>query len=337
MKAVVLYSPKRVEIKEVKTPVPKENEALIKVRSAGICGSDIGAYRGLNPLVSYPRVLGHEIAGEISEIGENAIGLKVGDHVILDPYKYCRQCYPCSIGRTNCCENLQVIGVHIDGGMQEYIAYPVNMLIKVPIAMSWDYVPLAEPLTIALHAVHRTRFKAGEHIAINGAGAVGLLIAMSSIAYGGIPILIDLVEERLDYAEQLGIVNTIDISKQDLIKRIFEITNGRMAEVVVEASGSNVAIRNTLDMVSYAGRIAFTGWPKKETSLPTDIITKKELDILGSRVSVGEFEEAIELIYSEKIKANAILSKVISLEQIPEIIQEQAEHPERYIKVNALM
>ena len=337
MKAVVLYSPKKVGIKDIQMPVPKENEALIKVRAAGICGSDIGAYKGLNPLVSYPRVLGHEIAGEICEIGQNSHGLNVGDHVILDPYQYCGKCYPCSIGRTNCCENLNVIGVHINGGMQEYIAYPTDMLIKVPKEMSWEYVPLAEPLTIALHAIHRSRLKAGEHIAINGAGAIGLFIAMCSVSYKGIPILIDLVEERLSFARQLGVANTIDISKQNLIKNLGTITEGRMAEVVVEASGSNAAIRNTFDMVSYAGRIALTGWPKKETSLPTDLITKKELDILGSRVSVGEFKEAIDLIYSEKIKARSILSRVVSLEEIPELIQEQAEHPEKYIKVNALL
>ncbi len=337
MKAVLLESAQNIIIKEIKKPVPKENEALIKVRSAGVCGSDIGAYRGLNPLVTYPRIIGHEIAGEIVEIGKNNNGFKDGDHVILDPYKYCRECYPCSIGRTNCCENLKVIGVHIDGGMQEYIAYPQNMLIKVPKNISWELVPLAEPLTIALHAIHRTKLKFGEHIAINGAGAIGVLMAMSAVSYGAIPIMIDIVEERLAFAREQGVTKTINIMEENLIETLREMTNGRMAEVVVEASGANSAIRSTLDMASYAGRIALTGWPKKETSLPTDMITKKELDVLGSRVSVGEFEEALELISSGKVNVKAILSKVVKLDEIPKMVKEQSEHPDRYLKINALL
>ena len=337
MKAVTLESPEKILLKDVAEPVVGKDEALVRIRAAGICGSDIGAYRGVNPLVTYPRIIGHEIAGEIVEIGDNPRDLKSGDHVILDPYLYCGKCYPCTIGRTNCCENLNVIGVHVDGGMQEYVSYPKDMLVPVPKEMKWEHVPLAEPLTIGLHAIHRTNLKAGEHIAINGAGAIGILIAMSAMSYGAIPIMVDLVDERLEFAKKNGIANTINILKQDLVETIRDMTGGRMAEVVVEASGANAAIRNTLDMVSYAGRIALTGWPKKETSLPTDIITKKELNIYGSRVSVGEFEEAIELISAGKVNAKAILSKVISIDEVPRMLMEQSDHPDRYLKINALL
>lgn len=336
MKAVLLESPNSIRIEHVDMPRRNKNEALVKIKAAGICGSDIGAYRGNNPLVSYPRIIGHEIAGEIVEIDDNPKNLKAGDRVILDPYIYCGKCYPCSIGRTNCCEDLKVIGVHIDGGMQEYVAYPSNMLVPVPDSLAWEHVPLAEPVTIALHAIHRVRLREGEHIAINGAGAIGILVALCARAYGAIPVLVDIVGERLEFAKSLGIKNTIDLSDQDLLKTLSEMTNGRMAEAVVEASGSNAAIRNTLDMASYAGRIALTGWPKKETSLPTDKITKKELDIYGSRTSAGEFEEAIELITSGKVKAQAILSKVVGLDDIPQMVMEISEHPEQYLKVNAL-
>lgn len=335
MKAVLLESPRKIGMKDVPEPERKNGEALVRVRSASICGSDIGAYKGLNPLVRYPRILGHEIAGEIVETSGDDSKLKRGDHVIVDPYRYCGACYPCSIGRTNCCEDLKVIGVHIDGGMQEYISYPENMLILVPKNMPWELVPLAEPLTIALHAIHRTKLQPGEHIAINGAGAIGMLIALSAISYGAHPILIDMVDARLAFAKQLGIRHTINIAKQDLLKTIGEITNGRMAEVVVEASGSNEAIRNTLNMVSYAGRIALTGWPKSETPVSTDIITRKEVDVLGSRVSVGEFNEAIDLIDSNKVDVAAIISKIVALEEIPQMLAEQAEFPDRYLKIVA--
>ena len=198
MKAVYMEKPWNIEISDVQMPKPKEGEALLRVKSAGICGSDIGAFRGTNGLVSYPRIIGHEIAGEVISIPENnKNGIKPGDRVIVDPYLYCGHCYPCSIGRTNCCVDLKVLGVHVDGGMAEYFCHPADMLLKVPDDMPWDIIPLAEPLTIALHGIHRLNLKAGEHIAINGAGPIGLLAAMVALHYGAEPIMIDLVKERL--------------------------------------------------------------------------------------------------------------------------------------------
>ncbi|MBN2558199.1 MAG: alcohol dehydrogenase catalytic domain-containing protein [Clostridia bacterium] len=337
MKAVFLEAPGSIGIRDMAEPIYEAGMALIKVRAAGICGSDIAAYRGTNPLVTYPRIIGHEIAGEIIRIGDNPKGLKEGGRVILDPYLYCGKCYPCSLGRTNCCETLRVIGVHVDGGMRGYMLYPQNMLIPVPDGIEWEHIPLAEPLTIALHAIHRTRLKAGEHVVINGAGAIGVLTAMCAKAYGAIPIITDLVEERLEFAKENGIPFAINPLANDPMKIISDITNGRMAEVVVEASGAGGAIRAALDMVSYAGRIALTGWPREETSLPTGMITKKEIDIYGSRTSAGEFEEALMLLSSGKVDAPAILSKVISMDGIPAIVAEQSAHPERYLKVNALI
>ena len=337
MKAVYIEKPWSVEEKEIEKPQAKENEALLKIYAAGICGSDIGAFRGTNGLVSYPRVIGHELAGEILSIPEdNPKGLKVGDHVVVDPYLYCGHCYPCSIGRTNCCTDLKVLGVHIDGGMSEYFAHPANMLIKVPEDMPWDIIPMAEPLTIALHGLHRLQLKAGEHIAINGAGTIGLMAALTAIHYGAEPILIDLVEERLAFAKELGVKYVINLKTDDLLERIAEYTNGRMAECVMEASGANAAIRSTLDMVSHAGRIIFTGWPKKETLLPTDLITKKEIDIRGARTSAGEFEEAVDLIYYNKVPIRALLTKVVSVDEAPETLRDIEKNPGNYLKVNVL-
>ncbi len=337
MRVTALQKPKEISTIEAPVPTRKPSEALIRVRAAGICGSDIAAYRGMNPLVSYPRVIGHEVAGEIEEIDQNSQGLKKGDRVILDPYLYCGHCYPCSIKRNNCCENLKVIGVHVDGGMKEFIAHPADMLISVPDTISWAHIPLAEPMTIALHALHRTKLKNNEYIAINGAGTIGLLTAIIAKTYGAEPILIDLVEERLAMSRALGIVHTINPIKQRLLPALQALTDGRMPEVVVEASGANQAIRNTLDMVSYAGRIALTGWPKSETSMPTDLITKKELDICGSRNSAGEFEEAIRLLSSGEVNAQAIISQYITFDEIPDMVEELSDHPERYLKVNVLL
>ena len=337
MKAVYMEKPWNIEISDVQMPKPKEGEALLRVKSAGICGSDIGAFRGTNGLVSYPRIIGHEIAGEVISIPENnKNGIKPGDRVIVDPYLYCGHCYPCSIGRTNCCVDLKVLGVHVDGGMAEYFCHPADMLLKVPDDMPWDIIPLAEPLTIALHGIHRLNLKAGEHIAINGAGPIGLLAAMVALHYGAEPIMIDLVKERLDFAKSLGVQYTINLRDEDLVEKVSEYTNGRMAECVMEASGANSAIRATLDIVSHAGRIALTGWPKQETPIPTDMITRKEVDVRGARTSAGEFPEAIDLIYHQKVDARRILTKVISIDEAPETIRDIEKNPGNYMKVNIL-
>lgn len=337
MKAVYMEKPWNIEISDVQMPKPKEGEALLRVKSAGICGSDIGAFRGTNGLVSYPRIIGHEIAGEVISIPENnKNGIKPGDRVIVDPYLYCGHCYPCSIGRTNCCVDLKVLGVHVDGGMAEYFCHPADMLLKVPNDMPWDIIPLAEPLTIALHGIHRLNLKAGEHIAINGAGPIGLLAAMVALHYGAEPIMIDLVKERLDFAKSLGVRYTINLREEDLVEKVSEYTNGRMAECVMEASGANSAIRATLDIVSHAGRIALTGWPKQETPIPTDMITRKEVDVRGARTSAGEFPEAIDLIYHQKVDARRILTKVISIDEAPETIRDIEKNPGNYMKVNIL-
>lgn len=332
-----MEKPWNIEISDVQMPKPKEGEALLRVKSAGICGSDIGAFRGTNGLVSYPRIIGHEIAGEVISIPENnKNGIKPGDRVIVDPYLYCGHCYPCSIGRTNCCVDLKVLGVHVDGGMTEYFCHPADMLLKVPDDMPWDIIPLAEPLTIALHGIHRLNLKAGEHIAINGAGPIGLLAAMVALHYGAEPIMIDLVKERLDFAKSLGVQYTINLREEDLVEKVSEYTNGRMAECVMEASGANSAIRATLDIVSHAGRIALTGWPKQETPIPTDMITRKEVDVRGARTSAGEFPEAIDLIYHQKVDARRILTKVISIDEAPETIRDIEKNPGNYMKVNIL-
>jgi threonine dehydrogenase-like Zn-dependent dehydrogenase len=314
-------------------PEPKKDEALIKVKAVGICGSDIGAYRGANGLVTYPRVLGHEIAGEIVSIPENDKGLVPGDRVVVDPYLYCGHCYPCSIGRTNCCTDLKVLGVHVDGGMAEYFCHPASMLVKIPDGMSYVQAAMAEPLTISLHGIHRGALKAGEFCTIIGAGPIGLVAGMIAQEYGGKAILVDLVQERLDFAKKLGIAHVINASSENPLQRIEAITGGTMSQLVMECSGANVSVRNTLDFVSHAGRVTLTGWPKKETSLPTDLITKKEIDIRGARTSAGEFEEALELIRSKRVDMTKILTKTVSLDEVPQTIADIEKNPGQYLKV----
>ena len=334
MKAIKLEKPWDVACVEMEKPVPKAGEALIRIVTAGICGSDIGAFRGTNGLVSYPRVIGHELAGIVESIpADNKNGIKVGDRVVVDPYLYCGHCYPCSIGRTNCCTDLKVLGVHVDGGMAEYFCHPADMLIKIPEGMTWEQAAMAEPLTISLHGIHRGGLKAGEFCAVYGAGPIGLVAGMVAQAYGAHAIVIDLVQERLDFAKSVGIEYVINSGKEDPVAKVAEITGGMMAQQVMECTGANPCIRGTLDLVSNAGRITLTGWPKKETSLPTDMITKKEVDIRGARTSAGEFQEALELIATRRVDMNKILTKTVSMDEAAETIIDIEKNPGNYMKV----
>jgi len=338
MKVITLDSPLKIGIKNIPMSERKnDNEVLIKVRVLGICGSDIGAYRGVNPTVSYPRIIGHEIGGEVVEIGENSKGIVVGDKVVVEPYLPCYQCYPCSIGRTNCCEQLKVLGVQTDGGMAEYVSHPLNLVHVVPAEMEWQEVAMIEPLSIALHASHRARVKDGEHALIIGAGAIGLLAAQVAMVYGAVPIVLDVEEERLILAKEIGIPYTLHTAKGNVIQELSIITQGRMAEVVIEASGAKGAIFGMFDYVSAAGRIALVGWPNGDTPLPTAVITKKELDIVGSLTSANEFPEAISLLKNKQVKVHKIISRVVTFDQIPDAIMNVAGFPDKFVKVVAVL
>jgi L-gulonate 5-dehydrogenase len=333
MKSVFMEEPRKVYIKDIERGKRKSGEALIKVKSVGICGSDIGAYRGANPLVKYPTVIGHEIAGEVVEIDPNPKNIKVGDRVILDPYLYCGHCYPCSLKRTNCCENLKVLGVQTEGGMMEYRTHPAQLLYKVSDRLDWEVIPMIEPLCIALHSLKQTAAQKDEHLVVIGAGPIGLLICLAAIIYGVKPILVDILDQRLQFAKTLGVSSIINSMNEDAIVKIRKITNGRMAECVVEASGAGAAIRNTLNYVAYAGRIVLTGWPKEEVLFATGIITKKELAVKGSRTSNAEFDEAIKLITNNVLNVHPLISKVVSLGELPNMISEIDEHPNDFLKV----
>jgi 2-desacetyl-2-hydroxyethyl bacteriochlorophyllide A dehydrogenase len=338
MKAVSIIAPGDIRLVEAPVPKAKPQEALIKIKAAMICGSDISAYRGKGVPLNYPLVIGHEVAGEIYEIAENEYGLKKGDRVILNPYIYCGECYPCSLGRTNCCEHLKVLGVQTDGAMSEYFAHPAALLIKVPDSIPWELIPLAEPLTISMHALHRTGLKKGEHAVIVGAGPIGIYAALAAKARGAIPILLDMIDERLELAQCEGIAHTVNTSKCDSIQAIAQITKGRMAEVVIDASGANAEIRRTLEYASYCGRIALTGWPSGETPMLTPLITRKELEIVGSRTGIArEITEAISLIASGEVNVKACISEMVAFEELPQAVMKISQRPQDYLKIGALL
>jgi 2-desacetyl-2-hydroxyethyl bacteriochlorophyllide A dehydrogenase len=302
MKAISIDQPYSVDIIDIDEPKAGENEAVVKIKTVGICGSDLGSYLGTFSLVTYPRIPGHELAGEIVEIGGNDRGLTVGDKVTIEPLVRCGHCYPCRSGRYNCCENLTVMGVHIDGGMQEYFRAPVNLAHKLPDDMDFSKAALIEPLTIGIHSVNRSQLSAGETALILGAGPIGLVILTVAKSRGAKAISVDLLEYRLNLAKEFGADYTINPSQENINNIVEQITNGEMANVVFEAIGAKETIENTIYLVSYAGRIIITGHAHEPAQFQEpQLITQKELDIRGSRNSQNEFPEAIRFIQASEI------------------------------------
>ncbi len=336
MKTIVLEHPKEIRVQTDKQPVPGPGEALIKVRALGICGTDVNAYSGSSALVEYPLIPGHEAAGEIVTINANEKALKPGDRVIIDPYIYCGECISCLKGQTNACRSLRVLGVQTGGAMREWITHPEHLLHPVPANLPWEHIPLAEPLTVSLHSLHRGGVREGETVAIFGAGAIGLLASLAAAIYGARPILIDPLASRLEKAKSLGIKDVIDVSRFSAAEEISRFTGGRMADVVIEASGAAKAISQIVEIAAYTGRVVLVGWPKAPTMLDTALITRKELTVLGSRNSAGEFDEALRLLSEGAIKAEEILTEVVSFDGLPAAFAALCADPADYLKVVAV-
>lgn len=334
MKALILENPGNFSFQEIERK--QENDKIeIKVKSIGICGSELSAYKGTFPLGDFPRSLGHEIGGEVVFVPDSVQGISVGDKVALDPYRYCGDCYPCDQGKTNACDHLKVIGVHQNGAHSEYFSHDVHLVHKVPANMPWEHIALIETLTISMHGVNRARVKAGEFVVVTGAGAIGLLAAQYVNYLGAKAIIVDPLEKRLELAKKVGITYCINPQTCNAVEQIKEITGGLMAHAGVECSGAKPAIRSMIDYIANTGRFSLVGYPGEEVPLPTFLITKKELDVLGSRNSVCDFPLAIKLLAEGIIHVTELITNTIEFEEIPEYFTKILKNPNDYIKVIA--
>ena len=311
MQKVVLEEPKVVRIAGAAPVTLEPGQALVRLRAAGICGSDLAAYRGTSPMVTYPRVLGHELLVDVLECADRPE--LAGHRAVVDPMVRCGYCRACRAGRYNCCANLRVMGVHLDGGMQEETALDSRRLYPVPDAMFDDVAVLAEPLTIAYHAVQRSRIEAGEIGLVFGAGAIGLLIAQLLIrARGCRALVIDVDERRLAVARALGATPLMG-DERALTDAVAAATGGEMAGVVYEATGAAAATRMTTTLVAQAGRIVLIGWNKGPVEVDTVTLMRKEVDLLGSRNSLNAFPAVLRLLADGVVDAGAMITHRFAL------------------------
>jgi L-gulonate 5-dehydrogenase len=325
MKALILDAPTNMRVGEWSKPVVGQGEIVIHVAAAGVCAGDLLIYRGNNPYASYPIVAGHEIAGVISEIGEGITDFFIGERVVVEPFISCGKCYPCRVAKHNCCVNLQIIGVHSDGGFAEYVKAPAKNIHKVPDGLSLEYASFAEPVAIAVQACRRGGV-GQEYVLILGCGPIGLALIEVAKARGAHVVATDVLEDRLAMAQELG-AETLP-SNDEVLATVLEQTKGEGAPVVIEATGNLKVMEATVDLVAAGGRIVIVGLGKKgqTVSLPALDFTRKEMTILGSRTSVNCFPESLELLANGNIHYPKV-STNFSMWEAPELFKKLADNP----------
>lgn len=322
VRRIIIKEPGKLELERGDLGAPAPDHARVELILGGICGSDLAAYLGTSPMVRYPRVIGHELVGRVVEAGPEARQW-IGKTVVVEPMLACGACYPCRIGRYNACVDLKVMGVHVDGGMQELFDVPVANLHETPAGMPPHVAVLAEPLTIALQAVRRARVSRGEKVLIFGAGPIGLLALQAATRYlDAEAMVVDVRRDRLEVAKGLGARLVYDVSAwtgegtdPGLIAAVREWTSGEMAHVALEATGHPASMAAAVDALAHCGRIAMVGWNKGPITVDTVQLMRKEADVYGSRNSRQMFPEALKVLSGGYVDAEAMITHRLPLEK----------------------
>lgn len=332
MNILICQQPKELIHQTRSIPIPDKNEALIKIKSVGICGTDIHAWGGNQPFFSYPRVLGHEICGDIVAVGEDIADLRVGQQVAVIPYVACQQCPACLSGRTNCCEKISVIGVHQDGGFSEYLSVPAANLLLVegiePVAAA-----LIEPFAISAHAVRRGAIAAGEQVLVVGAGPIGLGAAAIAKADGAQVVVADTSPARRDHVvSRLG-VTALDPAAGDFVDRLRAAFNGSLAQKVLDATGNQHAMNNTVNLIRHGGTIVFVGLFKGDLQFSDPEFHKKETTMMGSRNATPEdFARVGRLMTEGKLTADMMLTHRYPFSGLAEVFEQDVINNRELIK-----
>jgi threonine dehydrogenase-like Zn-dependent dehydrogenase len=315
MLRVTLLEPGRFVAEEAPPPRAAEGEAIVRIRRIGICGTDLHAYGGDQPFFRYPRVLGHELSGEIEAVGPNERGLTPGDRVAVEPYVACGSCRTCRAGRYNCCANLQVIGVHRDGGMQERFAAPVSLLHKSE-SLSLEQLALVETLGIGHHAVERAGLAPGEWVVVVGAGPIGLSVIQFAKAAGVRIIVVDVSPARLEFCRSLGVEHTVEAGSGAL-EAVAAVTGPDLADCVFDATGSLKAMGNSLYLAGPGARAVMVGLGQGAFEVDDPLFHRRELTLLATRNSAGAFPPIIRMIEEGRIDTSPWITHQLDLAELP--------------------
>ncbi|MEM1505746.1 NAD(P)-dependent alcohol dehydrogenase [Domibacillus sp. 8LH] len=314
MQSAVLQKLKEIDVQEQSIPVPADNEVLIKVKAVGLCGSDIHYYEHGKIgdfIVEKPIILGHEVSGEIVELGKGVRGLQKGQRVAIEPGKTCGICVHCQIGRYNLCKEVEFLATPpYDGAFCQYIAIHSDLVFPIPDEMSDETGALIEPFSVGLHACSRGEVKAGDSVLILGMGPIGLLTAAAAKMSGaGLIIGVDLEQTRLDKAKELGADRVINVKTESFEEKILEYTNGLGVDVAIETAGSPAALKSMISGVRRGGKAVIVGMSSEdEASLNIAQIINKEIDIRGVFRYHHTYPKAIQLLSESKIDIEKIIT-----------------------------
>jgi threonine dehydrogenase-like Zn-dependent dehydrogenase len=333
MKAVVLEGPGEAALKDVTgLPPAGVDDIVLQVRKIGLCGSDLNSYRGRNPLVSYPRILGHEMAATVAELNPAYPEWQPGTAVTASPLTNCGRCAACMRRRPNACRFNETLGVQRDGALRESIALPAARLYRANLTLK--ELCLAEPLTVGFHAVTRGRVESGDTVAVFGCGGVGLGAVAGAAFRGATVIGVDLDDAKLEIARRTGAQHTINTARGDMHAQLTELTQGHGPDVVIEAIGLPETYRAAVEEVAYAGRVVYIGWAKQQVAYETRPFVHKELDILGSRnAQPDDFRDVIRMLEAKRFPVDEAVTHVVSMEQVPEILEAWNREPARFSKI----
>ncbi|MGP4079038.1 zinc-binding alcohol dehydrogenase family protein [Pseudalkalibacillus sp. R45] len=316
MKAIQVSQPGNLSVVEVEEPkLEGPNQVKIRMKAMGICGSDMHILHGENPFASYPRIIGHEVAGEVVEVGGSVSSVAVGDKVVIEPMTSCGTCYACKQGRPNVCENVEVYGVHREGGGREVMVVTEDLVHKVDHRLDWSEIALIEPFTIGAQSVYRGDVKEGDMVFIIGAGPIGLCCLKVAKEAGAKVAISDFNEERLVFAEKWGADFTVNPGAGDVKAQIIKWTEGMGANVVIDAVGLPQTVEQAIDVTSVAARVVLLGFHSSPSQISQVDITKKELTICGSRLQTDRFPVVVDLFNSMKFDIKDLVSHVFPLEE----------------------
>jgi threonine dehydrogenase-like Zn-dependent dehydrogenase len=325
MKAMVLRGGADLRYESVPDPAPQSNEAIVKVHACSICGSDVHAYHGKHPRLTFPRVLGHEFAGEIVAVGSALESFKVGERVCCDIDFACGECGPCREGRGNICEKLTTMGFDRDGAYAEYAAVPAFNLYRLPHNVSYDQASAVQVLGISYHAVaHRVKPQPGERVAVIGAGPIGLGAALIAQSLGAEVTITDILDYRLVKAQSLGIAHTINSKEGDMRAVALAATGGRGYDRVVECVGGlqERTVTDAVAMVKRGGQITVVGtFPQNKATIPIAYIKDREIDLNFSRGNFKAFAPCLDLVASGKIDPDRYISHRFPLEKAEDALK----------------
>jgi threonine dehydrogenase-like Zn-dependent dehydrogenase len=333
MKAFFITGPGESRVDEIEIPRHGPEELLLRTRIVGMCGSDLNTFRGKNPMVTYPRIPGHEIAATIESVGADVPPhLQVGMDVTVSPYTNCGRCASCLRGRPNACQSNQTLGVQRDGAMTRYFVTNWRK-VYVSEGLSLRELSLVEPLSVGFHAAARGRVTRGETVVVLGCGTVGLGAIAAAAFAGARVIACDLDDAKLATAREAGASHVINSSQQVLGDELRKLTHEMGPDVVIEAIGLPETFRLAIEIVAFTGRVVYVGYAKEAVSYETKLFVQKELDILGSRNALDEFPTVIAMLRQGRFPVEKIISTATVLEKAGEALKEWSEQPQSFTKI----